>query len=80
MCVMSLHHSAEMMSLMWCQFVRISPATYDMFAERTSELKLFQIGLIYDLVPKTEQGNTQAVKKAEDLVPIAQERPFDENC
>jgi hypothetical protein len=42
MCVTSNHNPAGMVSLMWCQIVKLSPAPDDTFAQ--SELKeLFQI-------------------------------------
>ena len=41
MCVITPHNSAEMVSLMWCQIVKFSPAPNDMSVY--SELGLFQI-------------------------------------
>ena len=38
MCLICLHNSAGMMSFMWCQIVKISPAPNEMFIK--SELKL----------------------------------------
>jgi hypothetical protein len=41
MCVISPHNSAGMVSLMWCQIVKLFLTPYDKLAQ--SELKLFQI-------------------------------------
>jgi len=41
MCVISPHNSAEMVIIMWCQIVKLSPAPDDTFVQ--SELELFQI-------------------------------------
>ena len=41
MCVISPHNSVGMVSPMWCQIVKLSPAPNDMFAQ--SEIELFQI-------------------------------------
>jgi len=49
MCVISPHSSAAMMRLMWCQFVRLSPAPNDMFAQ-------------FELQKKEKEETTQAVK------------------
>jgi len=40
MCVISLHNSAGMVIIMWCQIVKLSPAPNDTFAH--GELELFQ--------------------------------------
>jgi hypothetical protein len=36
MCVISPHNSAGMVSIMWCQIVKLSPAPDDMFAQVSS--------------------------------------------
>ena len=41
MCVIRFHNSAGMVSLMWCQIVKFSPASSDMFVQ--DKLEPFQI-------------------------------------
>ena len=36
MCVISTHNSAGMVSIMWCQIVKLSPAPNDIFAQMSS--------------------------------------------